>query len=222
MRPKIDLGPLVDLIELTVAPGTWAVQDGLGHPLPRKNPHQTIREDQCNQIVPFYLSVSLIIRCPDEVHDDVANLLRGLRRLQNPWGDADDGSYRHLVYPRAEPTADHGNAKPAKSAKSDRQKKMDQLLKELQEALKEPSGDGGRSANVAKTTDLVNGPDVDLVVSESKRILDVGETATFKIRLRNYGTKEATNIQLIAKLSSNLALQEVAGGAEGYEGRRER
>ena len=32
-----------------------------------------------NKMVPFYLSISLIVRCPKEVHDQVGNLLRGLR-----------------------------------------------------------------------------------------------------------------------------------------------
>lgn len=30
-------------------------------------------------MVPFYLSISLIVNCPGEVHDQVASLLRGLR-----------------------------------------------------------------------------------------------------------------------------------------------
>ena len=51
-------------------------------------------------------------------------------------------------------------------------------------------------------------PDVDLVVSESKRVLDVGGTTMFQIRLRNYGTKEATNLQVNATLSDNLEVQE--------------
>ena len=56
-------------------------------------------------------------------------------------------------------------------------------------------------------------PDVDLVVSESKRVLDVGGTTTFQIRLRNYGTKDATNLQVTANLSNNLEVVNAGGGS---------
>ena len=46
-------------------------------------------------------------------------------------------------------------------------------------------------------TDVFGMADVDLVVSERQRVIDVGGTTTFQIRLRNYGTKDATNILLI-------------------------
>ncbi len=55
-------------------------------------------------------------------------------------------------------------------------------------------------------------PDVDLVVSESKRVLDVGGTTTFQIRLRNYGTKDATNLLVTANFSKNLKFANKAGG----------
>ena len=47
-------------------------------------------------------------------------------------------------------------------------------------------------------------PDVDLVVSERLRVVDVGGKTVFQIRLRNYGTKEATNLVVTASLSKNL------------------
>ena len=43
-----------------------------------------------------------------------------------------------------------------------------------------------------KITDVQGMPDVDLVVREKRRVVDVDGTTTFQIRLRNYGTKEAT------------------------------
>ena len=49
-------------------------------------------------------------------------------------------------------------------------------------------------------------PDVDLVVRERRRVVDVDGTTTFQIRLRNYGTKEATKLQISAKLSDNLVV----------------
>ncbi len=57
-------------------------------------------------------------------------------------------------------------------------------------------------------------PDVDLVVSESKRVLDIGGTTTFQIRLRNYGTKDATNLQVTANLSKNLQVEKAGGGSK--------
>ena len=36
-------------------------------------------------ITPFFLSISLIVRHTAEVHDEVAHLLRKLRRLQKSW-----------------------------------------------------------------------------------------------------------------------------------------
>ena len=70
-RPKINVKPVMDLIASTVAPGTWQIDDASDQVNGRK----------MNRIVPFYLSISLIIRCPEDIHDQVANLLRGLRVL---------------------------------------------------------------------------------------------------------------------------------------------
>ena len=68
------------------------------------------------------------------------------------------------------------------------------------------------------TTDVRGLPDVDLVVSERLRVVDVGGKTTFQIRLRNYGTKEATNILLTATLSKNLKAME-AGRLPGRDHR---
>ena len=57
-------------------------------------------------------------------------------------------------------------------------------------------------------------PDVDLVVSESKRVLDVDGMTTFQIRVRNYGTKDATNLQISATLSPNLEVDKAGGGSK--------
>jgi uncharacterized repeat protein (TIGR01451 family) len=63
-------------------------------------------------------------------------------------------------------------------------------------------------------TEVVGMPDVDLVVSESKRVLDVGGSTTFQIRLRNYGTVDATNLQVTANLSKNLRAETAGGGSK--------
>src|SRR5947209_18868507 len=57
-------------------------------------------------------------------------------------------------------------------------------------------------------------PDVDLVVREKRRVVDVDGTTTFQIRLRNYGTKEATKLQVRGKVSDNLVIARTAGGPE--------
>ena len=60
----------------------------------------------------------------------------------------------------------------------------------------EASADGGLKAKQKLVTDVFGMADVDLVVSERQRVVNVGGTTTFLIRLRNYGTKDATNILL--------------------------
>jgi uncharacterized repeat protein (TIGR01451 family) len=80
------------------------------------------------------------------------------------------------------------------------------------EVLAEANGANGLKASEIKRTDVKGMPDVDLVVSESKRVLDVGGATRFLIRLRNYGTKEATNLQVSATLTDNLEVQDAGGG----------
>ena len=83
------------------------------------------------------------------------------------------------------------------------------------EVMAEAHGDGGLEVRDAKSTDVVGMPDVDLVVSERLRVVDVGGKTTFQIRLRNYGTKQATNIKMKAILSKNLTAVETAGVPAG-------
>ena len=68
----------------------------------------------------------------------------------------------------------------------------------------EASADGVPKARQKLVTDVFGMADVDLVVSERQRVVDVGGTTTFQIRLRNYGTKDATNILLNGIISKNL------------------
>jgi uncharacterized repeat protein (TIGR01451 family) len=72
------------------------------------------------------------------------------------------------------------------------------------QVLAEARGEGSLQAREKCNTDVAGLPDVDLVVSERRRVVDVGGKTTFQIRLRNYGTKEATNLLLSAQLSKNL------------------
>jgi hypothetical protein len=79
----------------------------------------------------------------------------------------------------------------------------------------EARGDNGLYQKDRRITDVQGMPDVDLVVRERRRVVDLDGTTTFQIRLRNYGTKEATKLQVSAKLSDNFQVTDTAGGPEG-------
>ncbi len=85
------------------------------------------------------------------------------------------------------------------------------------DVIAEAVAEGRSKAKDRKNTDVKGIADVDLVVSESKRVLDVGGETTFQIRLRNYGTKEATNLLVTANLSSNLEFEKAAWGAQDLQ-----
>ena len=72
------------------------------------------------------------------------------------------------------------------------------------EVLADAVGEGGLKVQQRKSTDVIGIADVDLVVSEAKRVVDFGGQTTFQIRLKNYGTKDATHLLVTAKLSPNL------------------
>jgi uncharacterized repeat protein (TIGR01451 family) len=81
------------------------------------------------------------------------------------------------------------------------------------EVLAEAIAEGGVKAKQLRRTEVVGMPDVDLVVSESKRVVDVGGKTTFVITLRNYGTKDASRLAVIARLSPNLKYKDAGGGS---------
>ncbi len=92
-RPRLDMTPLIQLIVQSIAPGTWKVYDEAGHEAGdgayglgggfggdnALNPPGP----PIGAIIPFNLSISLIIRHTAEIHEDIASLLRQLRRLQD-------------------------------------------------------------------------------------------------------------------------------------------
>jgi type II secretory pathway component GspD/PulD (secretin) len=92
-RPKIDFTPLIQLITATIAPGTWKVTDqgggdnsaayGLGGGFGAGDAGGLDQATPIGSITPFFLSISLIIRHTAEIHDQIADLLRQLRRLQD-------------------------------------------------------------------------------------------------------------------------------------------
>jgi uncharacterized repeat protein (TIGR01451 family) len=61
-------------------------------------------------------------------------------------------------------------------------------------------------------TDVEGMADLDLVVRERRRVVDVDGTTTFQIRLRNYGSKDASNVKIRAEVSPNLQIVSTAGG----------
>lgn len=77
-----------------------------------------------------------------------------------------------------------------------------------------------RAENVAivrdkRSTDVQGMADLDLIVREIKRVVDVGNETMFLIKLQNYGTKDATNVEVRAEVSPNLQIFETSGGPEG-------
>jgi uncharacterized repeat protein (TIGR01451 family) len=78
--------------------------------------------------------------------------------------------------------------------------------------IADANGEGLLKAHERKSTDVIGIADVDLVVSESKRVVDVGGETLFQIRLRNYGTKDATHLQVTANLSPNLKYKAAGAG----------
>ena len=56
--------------------------------------------------------------------------------------------------------------------------------------------------------------DLEISVTQAKPEIEQGEITTFQIRLRNYGTVDATNIQVDARLSDNLEAQYTTSGSE--------
>jgi type II secretory pathway component GspD/PulD (secretin) len=86
-----DFEPLVQLIKASIAPGTWRQSAetvvtnangsfGLGGGTGGLGDDT---EQAIGSITPFFLNISLIIRHTSEVHDEIVDLLRQLRRLQD-------------------------------------------------------------------------------------------------------------------------------------------
>jgi RNA polymerase sigma factor (sigma-70 family) len=124
-----DMTPLIDLIEMTVAPGTWNIQDGYGHArAPRKSRHGNAASGSQNAMVPFFLSVSLIVRCSPEVHEDIADLLRCVRRLKD--GDERETETR-IIGPALPPSVRYTTTKLPTKSIAERRKRIEQLLDQL-------------------------------------------------------------------------------------------
>ena len=90
---KIDMAPLVSLISTAIAPGSWRIQEvggsadsvtsfgmggGFGGAAGGLNTPEPV-----GSITPFILNISLIIRHTSEVHAEVEDLLKQLRKLHD-------------------------------------------------------------------------------------------------------------------------------------------
>ena len=216
VNPKpFGLTPLTDLIEASVAPGTWLVHDGHGNQVPsKKNSRGTVPQDQRNAMVPFFLTVSLIVRCSAETHDEIASLLGCLRRLKNTWDDPNESSER--PFPRRTQSPDVQNAAAPEAPASRGTSKQNRPA--YQRATCAPAaadGDSEIDTGVNNRSGLATIPDVDVTVSKPKRVIGPQGTTTFDIRVANYGTREATNLTLAAELSPNLEFQALERGPNG-------
>ncbi len=81
-QPAPDFKPVIELITSTVASSAWIVNDGREQQTVSKlDVGEGDRKKPIGSITPFLLSVSLIIEATPETHDQVANLLRGVRGL---------------------------------------------------------------------------------------------------------------------------------------------
>jgi hypothetical protein len=135
-RVMVDLTALVDLIQMTVAPGTWVVEDGRGHELPPKAARRgAVVANQRNRITPLLIFGSLGITCPEEVHEDIRNLLYGLRRLQDPRDEAIVGGTRLAMLVPVTAFANPPTANPGATPTAEGRARVDQILKQAQELV---------------------------------------------------------------------------------------
>jgi hypothetical protein len=153
----VEMQPLIKLISSTIALGTWQIRNQ-----PVTNVEETAtgnrtsdREGKTGRlkpvstIVPFYLSISLIIKCTPEGHDQVASLLRGLRELLEP---TEQGPVRpvpnephkspqpastDLAFPTRPTAAPPSAEQSPRSQSAPRQtQRVQQILDELQREIK--------------------------------------------------------------------------------------
>jgi len=135
-QPMVEVTPLIELITSNVAPGTWVVNDEQGGEISFKlTGRRQGRTKPVGSITPFFLSISLIIECTSEAHEEIANLLRGLRNLV--WSR--DRQQAKIARPAEQPGPPNPSSsispKPASSAGSGSRPRVRQLLDELRQEI---------------------------------------------------------------------------------------
>jgi len=88
---------------------------------------------------------------------------------------------------------------------------------ELYQIAVEVRGEGGLADKKTFNTDVTGLADVAFDVSERRRSIDVGDITTFQIKIKNYGSKEATRLLISAKLSDNIDAVETDNGSDQRE-----
>lgn len=83
------------------------------------------------------------------------------------------------------------------------------------EVAVESRGDGGLHVEGLKSTNVEGLADLDMEVTEKRRVVDAGDTAVFQIKITNRGTKEATHLLVKGQLSANLVA--ISGNVENNE-----
>jgi uncharacterized repeat protein (TIGR01451 family) len=80
----------------------------------------------------------------------------------------------------------------------------------------EARGDGGLSGKDSCRTDVSGLADFEFEVEvpEQRRVVDVDQSTTFRIRIKNVGTKEATSLLISAMLSKNVEPIETNNGTD--------
>jgi hypothetical protein len=150
-RAALDMSPIIDLITSTVARETWTVVERQSGTMTSDGKRGVLSANapsakKVGVITPFYLSVSLIIRHTKEGHDEVANLLRRLRRLLDsrvhPEGVAGYDRDQKTAGLQVPPDAQNSNP-PAPTPPPDRNARIRRLLDELRKEVEGLTKDQG-------------------------------------------------------------------------------
>jgi uncharacterized repeat protein (TIGR01451 family) len=64
-------------------------------------------------------------------------------------------------------------------------------------------------------TNVTGMPDIELQISERRRVIDVDEETDYEIQIENHGSKEASKLFLTARLSDQLVVARTTGLSEG-------
>ena len=85
---------------------------------------------------------------------------------------------------------------------------------ELYQVAAVARADGGLSASANWKTEVQGMADFEMEILERRRVIDVADTTAFQIRIKNVGTKEATQILVSALLSKNIDPLETTNGTD--------
>jgi uncharacterized repeat protein (TIGR01451 family) len=84
----------------------------------------------------------------------------------------------------------------------------------LYQVTAQAKADGSLFDKASFSTDVTGLADVNFEVSERKRVIDIDDETIFRIKVTNYGTKEASHLLVTANMSENLHVVETRGTEE--------